>query len=150
MNRRSVLALLPGAMAAISAGRAFAATAVPVMAYRNPGCGCCGIWARHMEQAGFAVKIEDDPQLDARRAALGVPDDLASCHTALVDGFVIEGHVPPADVLRLLKERPAEALGLAVPGMPLGSPGMETDGPKDSYDVVLIRKSGVKEVYARY
>lgn len=130
---------------------AFAATAErpAVKAYRNPGCGCCEKWADLMKQAGFDITMEDDDDLADRKEQLGVPADLAGCHTALIGDYVIEGHVPPQDILKFLAVKPV-ALGLAVPGMPVGSPGMETDGTKDSYEVVQFSKDGSRHVYAKH
>jgi len=115
-------------------------TAVEV--WKDPNCGCCVDWIAHMEQNNFTVTVHEDGNA-AARARLGLPEQLGSCHTAQVEGYVIEGHVPAADVRKLLQEKPEGALGLAVPGMPLGSPGM--DGPiyqgrKDPYDVLLVNK----------
>jgi hypothetical protein len=148
MNRRSALLSLfaiATSFAGVRVGRA--AALPPVMAYRNPGCGCCEKWAERMKQAGFSVTIADDPALDARRSALGVPAELASCHTALIGDYVIEGHVPPEDILSLLDKRPL-ARGLAMPGMPMGSPGMDTDGAADRYDTLLMAPDGTWSVYA--
>ncbi len=122
-----------------------------VEVWKDPNCGCCKDWVTHMEANGFDVKVHDSGNAAARKR-LGVPDKLGSCHTALVGGYAIEGHVPAREVHRLLKERPA-AVGLSVPGMPVGSPGM--DGPeygtrKDPYDVVLISRNGATRVYQSY
>ena len=117
--------------------------------YRNPGCGCCEKWAENLTKAGFEITMTDDPALDARRARLGVPADIAGCHTAQVGDYIIEGHVPPEDILRLLAEKP-EARGLAVPGMPMGSSGMETDGPAEAYDVLVFMADGTSKLYARH
>ncbi|MBA4328141.1 MAG: metal-binding protein [Polaromonas sp.] len=122
-----------------------------VEVWKDPNCGCCKDWVVHMEANGFDVKVHDSGNSAARKR-LGVPDKLGSCHTALVGGYAIEGHVPAREVHRLLKERPA-AVGLSVPGMPVGSPGM--DGPeygtrKDPYDVVLFSRSGATRVYQSY
>ncbi len=150
MNRRNALISLAAVAASLAGTRAGRAAALPpVMAYRNPGCGCCEKWAERMKQAGFTVSIADDPALDTRRSGLGVPAPLASCHTALIGDYIIEGHVPPEDILSLLDKRPA-ALGLAVPGMPMGSPGMETDGAADSYDTLLMAADGTWSVYASH
>ena len=124
---------------------------VLVEVWKDPNCGCCKDWVAHMEASGFAVKVNDTGN-SAMRAKLGIPQQLGSCHTALVGGYAIEGHVPAADVRRLLKERP-QAIGLSVPGMPVGSPGM--DGPvyggrKDPFDVVLVPKSGQPRVFSSY
>ncbi len=119
--------------------------------WKDPNCGCCQDWVIHMQAKGFDVKVHDSGNSAARKR-LGVPDQLGSCHTARVGGYAIEGHVPAREVQRLLRERPA-AIGLAVPGMPVGSPGM--DGAiygerKDPYDVVLIGRNGGTRVYQRY
>lgn len=122
-----------------------------VEVWKSPSCGCCKDWMAHLEQHGFKTRTHDVGNT-AMRAKLGVPMALGSCHTALVDGYVIEGHVPAADIRRLLKERPM-ALGLTVPGMPIGSPGMngpEYQGRRDSYEVLLIEKNGQTRVFRRY
>lgn len=127
-----------------------AVSGLPTMtAFRNPGCGCCEKWAENLTQAGFKITMTDDPELDARRAKLGVPAGIAGCHTAQVGGYIIEGHVPPEDILRFLAEKP-EGRGLAVPGMPMGSSGMETDGPADAYDVLVFMGDGTSKLYARH
>ncbi len=113
------------------------ADATDVTVYKSPWCGCCGAWVDHLRDNGFDVRVEEQEDLAPVKARLGVPPELQSCHTAIVDGYAIEGHVPAADIHRLLTERPA-AKGLAVPGMPIGSPGMEMDGRQDAYDVILF------------
>ena len=120
--------------------------------YRDPNCGCCGAWAKHLEANGFSVNEHIEADMSAVKTRLGVPPRLASCHTGVLNGQFIEGHVPASDIKRLLKERP-KAVGLAVPGMPVGSPGM--DGPdykgrKDPYDVLLIQANGSSKVYQSY
>ncbi len=128
------------------------AQAVPlpsITAYRNPGCGCCENWVAHLQAAGFQVTMHDDPDLDARRTAAGVPADIAGCHTAYMDEYVIEGHVPAEDILRFLNEK-SHARGLAVAGMPMGSPGMETDGAPQKYDVMLFMADRSFRVYASH
>ena len=118
-----------------------------VTVWKSPTCGCCGGWVDHMRAAGFPVTVHDVDDVGPMKLRLGVPARLQSCHTALVDGYALEGHVPADSVQRLLRERPA-AVGLAVPGMPQGSPGMET-GVKDPYDVVLFSAAGGDSVYER-
>lgn len=119
-----------------------------VTVYKTPSCGCCSLWAEHLAEAGFRVRVEERVELIPVKREHGVPLDLASCHTAVVDGYVLEGHVPAADVTRLLSERP-DVEGLAVPGMPMGSPGME--GPrKDDYEVIAFDADGNREVFARH
>lgn len=120
--------------------------------WKSPTCGCCADWIRHVEATGGFRVVVHDVGNNAARARLGLPMRLGSCHTALVDGYVIEGHVPVADVQRLLRERP-DALGLTVPGMPIGSPGMdgpEYGGRRDPYDVLLVRRDGSTRVFASH
>lgn len=117
--------------------------------YKDPYCGCCDGWADHMKAAGFDVTVKVEEAMDTVKAKYGVGADLASCHTAVVDGYVIEGHVPAGAVKRLLAERP-QATGLTAPGMPMGSPGMEMPGSKaDTYDVLLF-KGQMTQPFARY
>ena len=109
-----------------------------VMVHKDPSCGCCGAWAEHIGAAGYPTRIVEDARINAVKARLGVPQPLWSCHTAEVEGFVLEGHVPAEALARLLAERPA-IRGLAVPGMPVGSPGMEVPGTDpDTYDVMAF------------
>lgn len=123
---------------------------IEVVMYKNEGCQCCTKWATHMNQAEFAVRELAVDDLYERKEQNGISQELASCHTALVDGYVVEGHVPVADVQRLLKERP-DAIGLSVPGMPIGSPGMEVPGREpDNYDVLLVAKDGSTTVFSSY
>ncbi|MNV31141.1 hypothetical protein D3C71_1224400 [compost metagenome] len=124
---------------------------VAIQVWKDPNCGCCKDWIAHLTQNGFTASVIDQGN-NAVRSRLGIPQKYGSCHTALVQGYVIEGHVPAADIRRLLKEKP-KALGLAVPGMPIGSPGM--DGPvyggqRDPYKVLLIQKDGSVEVFNSY
>ncbi len=152
MNRRMFLTAM-GASFAIG-GTAIAvrgaigvasAAATEVVVWKSPSCGCCEGWVQHMRAAGYALTVHDVDDVDPIKARLGVPATMQSCHTALVDGYVLEGHVPADSVARLLRERPA-AKGLAVPGMPQGSPGMET-GVKEPYAVVLFGAPGGASVY---
>ncbi|MFU8821037.1 MAG: DUF411 domain-containing protein [Gammaproteobacteria bacterium] len=118
--------------------------------HEGPHCGCCGKWRDHMESAGFDVDLRQTHELGAVKAAAGVPRRLASCHTAQIDGYFVEGHVPAAEVKRLLTERP-EAWGLAVTGMPAGAPGMELpDGTVQPYEVLLVMADGSTTVFASY
>ena len=128
-----------------------AAPATPIEVWKSPTCGCCKDWMAHLESSGFRVTARDEGNVDAR-ARLGIPMQYGSCHTARVGGYAIEGHVPASEIRRLLKEKPA-AIGLAVPAMPIGSPGM--DGPdyggrKDPYDVLLVHKNGSTSIYRSY
>lgn len=120
--------------------------------YKSPTCGCCKSWVEKMKAAGFEVRVTDldEDALQAEKARRGVGDNLASCHTALVNGYVVEGHVPAEDIHRMLKEKPAIA-GIAAPGMPRGSPGMEVPGgAKDAYQVLTFTKAGKTTVYAKH
>lgn len=126
------------------------AAAQTMVVHEGPQCGCCGLWREHMEAAGFNVDVQRTHELGAVKAAAGVPRRLASCHTAQVGGYYIEGHVPAEEVRRLLMERP-EAWGLAVAGMPAGAPGMEMpDGRVQPYEVLLVMADGSTEVFASY
>jgi len=133
----------------VAAGES-AKTGHEIVMYKSPTCGCCGNWAEHLRDAGFTVKEVKREDMDVIKAQYGVPEKLASCHTALVDGYIIEGHVPAADVERLLKERPNIA-GLTAPGMPQNSPGMQNKGQKpEGYDVLAFDKNGNATVYSHY
>ncbi len=132
----------------LSVGTLSVASAAEVIVYKSPTCGCCSQWVDHLRANGFDVKTREVPDVTPYKTRHGVPSELASCHTALVEGYVIEGHVPARDIKRLLSERP-KVTGLAVPGMPLGSPGMESD-TKQAYNVIAFDKAGNKAVYARY
>ncbi len=138
LTRRSAFGLVAAALIAPRSS-AFAQTA-DILVHKDPNCGCCAGWVRHLKDAGFAVTVKETADLQVVRRRLGVPTDLAACHTAEIAGYVIEGHVPAAAVRQLLDRRPA-AVGLAVPGMPAGSPGMEGGTPQ-KYDVVLFGTSG--------
>jgi hypothetical protein len=122
-----------------------------VVVYKTPTCGCCALWVKHLEQHGFATKVTDMASLEKVKADNRVPATAQSCHTAIVGGYVIEGHVPAADVRRLLKERPKGVAGLAVAGMPIGSPGMEVQGvAAQQYNVLAFDGSGNTTVFARH
>jgi hypothetical protein len=118
--------------------------------YIADGCSCCGEWAKHMQKNGFQVRRHSvtQEQLSRIRSGAGIAAKYASCHTAKVSGYVVEGHVPADDVKRLLREKP-KAIGLSVPGMPIGSPGMEVGDQKEPYDVLLLQNDGTAQVYAK-
>jgi len=140
------LGLTTGAAPASSIGTAAKKPTITV--YKDPSCGCCKSWIEHLIKHGYQVDAKDTPQMTEIKRSLGVPDGLSACHTAVVNGYLIEGHVPAADIARLLKEKPKVA-GLAVPGMPMGSPGME--GPrKQHYQVLSFDKAGKTKVFASY
>ncbi|MBW7834298.1 MAG: DUF411 domain-containing protein [Simplicispira suum] len=146
----AALGLLGAAMVAPRLARA-ATDPLAVEVWKDPSCGCCKDWVVHMEENGFAVKVHDSGN-NAVRSRLGLPQKLGSCHTALVGGYLLEGHVPASDVRKLLAQKP-KALGLAVPGMPVGSPGMDGavyGGRRDPYDVLLVARDGNTRVFSSY
>lgn len=139
-----------GALVAFALPPSLAATPPDeVQVFKSPSCGCCGAWIAHMRAADFTVKVTEVADAWAARKRLGLPDRYASCHTATVGGYVLEGHVAAADVKRLLATKP-KALGLAVPGMPPSAPGMDVSGRTDPYQVLLVDASGQSSVYASY
>jgi len=148
-SRRALFAAggLLVAAGAVVALRVPAAAAPFVRVYKDPHCGCCQAWADRLVSAGFRVDVVAHDDMAAVKRAAGVPDDLASCHTATVEGYTVEGHVPPEDVHRLLRERPPIA-GLAVPGMPIGSPGMEVPGRgAEPFDTIAFERGGARSVF---
>jgi len=128
-------------------GAAFSAP-TEITVYKSPSCGCCAKWVEHMQGAGFKVAVKDVDDVDTVKREMGVPASLASCHTGVVGGYLVEGHVPADLVQRMLREKPKIA-GLAVPGMVTGSPGMEMGARKDPYDVIAFDRSGRTRVYAK-
>jgi hypothetical protein len=126
---------------------AYAAAPIAITVYKTPTCGCCKKWVEHLESHGFKVTANDMDDLSEVKATFGVPAELQSCHTATVGKYVVEGHVPADLIQKMLKEKPAIA-GLAVPGMPMGSPGME-GMRKDDYDVIAFDRQGKRSVYAK-
>ena len=150
-RRRFVLALA-GALAAGAATRSALATSSQpqlIEVFKTATCGCCGAWVDHLKANGFQVKVNDVADTAISRKQLGMPEKFGSCHTARVGGYVVEGHVPALDIKRLLATRPV-ALGLAVPGMPVGSPGMEDGSRRDAFQVLLIDRRGQDSVFASY
>ncbi|MGR3620691.1 DUF411 domain-containing protein [Pseudophaeobacter sp.] len=149
MQRRSFL--LSAVAIPFATLPALAAVPEAIVVMKSPSCGCCGAWASHLNSAGLKTEIRnvDDEQLWTMKDRLGVTAELASCHTALAGTYVIEGHVPAADIQRLLSERP-DAIGLTVPGMPIGSPGMEMGAERDAFETLLIHADGSTEVFARH
>ena len=147
MKRRTFLGV--AVVATLAGNRMVMAAASPnVEVYKSPTCGCCGEWVKHMRANGFRVTINEVADVDVFRAKAHVPAALAACHTALVDGYVVQGHVPAADIRKLLAERPT-ALGLAVPGMPASAPGMDAPRP-GPYQVLLFQRNGATRVYHAY
>ena len=117
--------------------------------WKSPWCGCCGKWVDHMKRAGFKVEVKETENMDSIKAMTGIPEKAHSCHTATVGGYLVEGHVPANDIHRLLREKPKGVKGLAVPGMPHGSPGMET-GETHPYDVVTFDQDNKMSVFNSY
>ncbi|MFC7289303.1 DUF411 domain-containing protein [Herminiimonas glaciei] len=148
MQRRTVLSAL--ALTGILPTLSFAKNQPVINVYKSATCGCCTEWITHLEKNGFKVNAHNVPNTAAYRTKYGVPSALGSCHTGVIDGYALEGHVPAADIKRLLAEKP-KAKGLAVPGMPMGSPGMEVEGQAaDAYDVLLFQADGKTRVYRHY
>jgi hypothetical protein len=145
------------AMAALAVAAGVAAQPKPVssriaaIVYKTPTCGCCSLWVDHLRANGFQVETKDVSAADVRAVskAAGLPEDGTSCHTAKIGNYVVEGHVPASDIHRMLKEKPAIA-GIAAPGMPMGSPGMEQGGMKEPYNVMAFTKDGKKYVFAKH
>lgn len=135
-------------IATLGSAPVWAQSSAAVEVFKSPYCGCCGKWVEHLRQNGFQVKTHDVEDVTAARKKMGMPDQLGSCHTAKIGGYVVEGHVPAADIQRLLKEKP-KALGLAVPSMPPGSPGMESSKPIP-YQTLLVQFNGSTRVFAQH
>lgn len=120
-----------------------------ITVYKSPTCGCCKEWVDHLQTEGFTVKTNDVMDMNQIKEQFGVPGSLSSCHTAVVEGYVVEGHVPAVDIKQLLQERP-NVTGLTVPGMPVGSPGMEQGGRPDPYNVLAFNKQGQTSIFTKY
>jgi hypothetical protein len=146
---RLLFAFLASSLCIAAAAATEGSSSVEV--WKSPDCGCCIDWVEHLQESGFAVKTNDTDQttLDQIKRMAGITDELASCHTGKIGGYVVEGHVPASDIKRLLAERP-DAKGLAVPGMPIGSPGMEVGDKKEPFDVLLVKKDGKTETFAKH
>jgi hypothetical protein len=145
MTRRMALCLAP--LALLACAQSAAAATIEVV--KSPYCGCCTQWVEHLRREGFEVRVVDAEDVTPTARRLGVPDDLRSCHTASIEGYAVEGHVPAADIRRLLAERP-DAAGIAVPGMPIGSPGMEQGDVRQPFEVVLFRRDGRRQLFAAH
>lgn len=139
---------LHAALRSQGAGRSVGPFGKTIQVWKNPGCKCCEGWAANVRAAGFEVTMTEDPTLDERRKKMGVPEGLEGCHTGLLDKYVIEGHIPGDIIARFHAEAPANALGIAVAGMPAGSPGMESATPVASYEVIAWYKDGSHRTYA--
>jgi hypothetical protein len=145
----ALVLLVAAAHGGVLAQRAAGAKPPAVTVYKDPNCGCCTLWGKHMEQAGFSMTYVNSTDLPAVRTKHRVPSTLQSCHTAIVDGYVVEGHVPAADVKRLLSTKPKVA-GIGVPGMPIGSPGMEQGSRKQSFAVMSFDAAGKTAIFAEH
>jgi hypothetical protein len=156
MSRREMLASLVKAsavgcgLAAVLPAIALGDDALGITVYKDPSCGCCTKWVEHLRAAGFRPAVHDRNDMDAMKDTLGVPVPLRSCHTAVAGKYVVEGHVPAADVKRLLSAAPKGVVGVAVPEMPVGAPGMEMSGRRDPYDVIAFSATGKTSVFARH
>jgi hypothetical protein len=156
ISRRELLATLTKtaasmlALGAVLPAAARAGGPTPLTVYKDPSCGCCTKWVEHLRAAGLQPAVHDRTDMDALKDSLGVPMSLRSCHTAVAGKYVIEGHVPASDLKRLLATAPRGMLGIAVPDMPAGSPGMEMPGRRDRYDVVAFSANGKTTVFARH
>ena len=150
MTRR-ILLQTGAALVMVRALPVSAQTLPSIHVVKDPGCPCCNAWIGHLRDSGFPVSFEERSieALEIYKRAMGIPVDLASCHTGTVEGYVLEGHVPAADIRSLLDLRP-DAIGLAVPGMPYGSPGMGPETEREAYNVILIGKDGSASIFTRY
>jgi len=137
------------ALAPVAAALAQAPRPLAIDVYKSPLCGCCEDWVKHLRASGFTVTVHDVDDTGVYRAKFGMPDRFGSCHTGNIAGYAIEGHVPAGDIRKLLALRP-KAVGLAVPGMPVGSPGMEQGPRKDPFEVLLVKADGAASVFASY
>lgn len=150
IDRRAFIGFAPLALLGLAApALAFQRGGTPIRVHKTPWCGCCDGWVDHLRANGFQPSVIEHQDLTPIARRLGIPDAMRSCHSAELGGYFIEGHVPAADIRRLLTERPA-ALGIAVPGMPVGSPGMEQGGRRQPYRTMLVLRGGGVRVFARH
>ena len=153
VSRRSASRLIFGLAGALALGQPLGVQAAPpkdrVTVWKTPNCGCCSEWVSHLRSNGFEVVTHDVKDTAPMRQKLGLAEKFGSCHTGLLGSYVLEGHVPAREMRRLLQEKP-QAIGLAVPGMPTGSPGMEMGNARDAFDVLLVLKDGNSRVYQSY
>lgn len=147
VSRRAIFALPLW----LATGGTSVAASRHVEVFSTNGCGCCLAWVKHLEESGYTATVTNLPMADIvqKKMAAGLRPDLYSCHTGMVGGYVIEGHVPSVDIDRVLLDRP-DAIGLTVPGMPIGSPGMGEPDPATPYEVLLVRRDGTREVFSRH
>lgn len=147
IDRRTMIGMALAVSPAAACSRPAKATAIDV--YNSPSCGCCGAWVSNLRTSGLSVVVHDMDDVTPVATKAGVPADLRSCHTAIVEGYFVEGHVPATDIRRLLRDRP-NARGIAVPGMPFGSPGMEQGDLREPYETLLVDRQAKVTVFARH
>ena len=147
IDRRTMIGLALAAIPAVACSKP--AKAAEINVYKSPYCGCCGAWVDNLKASGLQVVVHDMEDVTPIARKAGVPDKARSCHTAIVDGYFVEGHVPPTDIRRLLRERP-KARGIAVPAMPIGSPGMEQGDRRDAYATLIVDRTGATRIFARH
>jgi hypothetical protein len=147
IDRRTVIGIAFAAIPAVACSRPAKAAAINI--YKSPSCGCCGAWVSNLRMSGLNAVVHDMDDVTPIAIKAGVPPELRSCHTAIVGGYFVEGHVPPTDIRRLLRERP-KARGIAVPGMPIGSPGMEQGDLRQPYQTLLVDRQARVTLFARH
>jgi len=147
IDRRTLLGFILAAVPAAACSSP--AKAATLNVYKTPTCGCCTAWVDHLRANGFSVTVTEMDDVTPIARKLGVPDEARSCHTAIVDGYFVEGHVPVADIRKLLRERP-QARGLAVPGMPIGSPGMEQGDRRDPFETLIVGRDGKLRAFVKH
>lgn len=147
IDRRTALGLVLAAIPAAACAKPAKAAVLNI--YKSPYCGCCGAWVEHIKLSGIRAGVRELEDVSPIAKKAGVPDELRSCHTAIIEGYFVEGHVPAVDIRKLLRDRP-NARGIAVPGMPIGSPGMEQGGRKDDFNTLIVDRSGAVRVFARH
>ncbi|MBA2628384.1 MAG: DUF411 domain-containing protein [Gemmatimonadales bacterium] len=154
IDRRTWITRTGGAALLVLAGRHETLSALPpkpvIEVYKDPSCGCCEKWVDHLRASRFTAYVHNDTAMEARKDRVGVPASMRSCHTALIGGYIVEGHVPAADIQRMLREKP-KAMGLAIPGMPMSAPGMGEPGARvQPYSVLAFERNGSSRIYAQY
>lgn len=147
IDRRTMIGMFAAAIPAAAFSKP--AKAAELNIYKSPYCGCCGAWVDHVRVSGLRAVVHEMEDVTPMAKKLGVPDGLRSCHTAVIDGYFVEGHVPAADIRKLLSERP-KARGIAIPGMPIGSPGMEQGERRDAYDTLLVMPDGSSRAFVKH
>ena len=147
IDRRTMIGLVLAAVPAAACAKPIKAAELKI--YKSPYCGCCGAWVNHIKASGIPTVVQEMEDVAPVAKKLGVPDAVRSCHTAVIDGYFVEGHVPAPDIRKLLRERP-KARGIAVPGMPIGSPGMEKGERRDPYDTLLVMRDGSTRAFVKH